>query len=213
MVMPLLGGMELDAEGGTTEAGIRRALEHCARPVVLDHAEYETARAELRRILKHARSASSSGGRILRGSASSVAKNFRPTSMFLLASVAERLHDESDQSRFTVLSLTRPRHLDPLDRCKEWESFQREVLRHFTVQAGRRLLARTLKWFRTGKFDELHAVVKSAANAAYYDARTADQLGTLATGTWTLLTDEIPEESEVLDWLRTLAIKPYRAGL
>ena len=212
MVMPLLGDMRLYAEGGTTEAGLRRELQGDAFPVVLDHAEYKTARAELRRILELARSASLSGGRILRGGSGS-RKSFRATSMFLLASDAAKLHDESYEWHFTVLGLRSPHFLSPCERRKEdWEAIQRELTRRFTVEAGHRLLARTLKWFRSGKFDKLHAVVRSAADEAFYDERVVDQLGTLATGTWSMLTDEIPEQEEVVEWFRTLLIKSYRAG-
>ena len=216
MIMPLLGGMELYAEGATTEAGIRWKLEACARPVVLDDAEQSTAqsaRARVRAILELARSASSSGGRLLGGgSASSAATNFRATSMFLLASVAAGFREEADKSRFTVLSLKSPEQLDPVERRKEWEAFQPELDRYFTPMAGRSLIARTAQWLRTGRFDELQTVVKSAANIALGNARAADQLGTLATGTWLMLSDDIPEESQVVEWFYKLVVKPYGAG-
>ena len=217
MIMPLLGGMELYAEGATTEAGIRWKLEACARPVVLDDAEQSTARwsarARVRKILELARSASSSGGRLLGGgSASSAATNFRATSMFLLASVAAGLREEADKSRFAVLNLKSPEQLDPVERRKEWEAFQPELDMYFTPMAGRSLIARTAQWLRTGRFDELQTVVTSAANIALGNAHAAEQLGTLATGTWLMLTDDIPEESQVVEWFYKLAVKPYGAG-
>ena len=212
MVHPLLGGMELYTKGATTEAAIRRKLRACARPVVLDDAEQSTAkpaRARVRAILELARSASSGGGRILRGgSASSAPMNFRARSMFLLASVAAGLREEADKSRFTVLNLKSPEQLDPVERRKEWEAFQPELDMYFTPMMGSSLIARTAEWLRTGLFDELHAVVTSAANIALGDARAAEQLGTLATGTWSMMTDEIPEESEVVEWF----YESYGAG-
>ena len=216
MIMPLLGGMGLYTEGATTEAAIRRKLDACARPVVLDDAEQSTAkpaRARVRAIQELARSASSSGGRLLRGgSASSAAMNFRATSMFLLASVAAGFREEADKSRFAVLSLKSPEQLDPVERRKEWEAFQPELDMYFTPMAGRSLIARTAQWLRTGRFDKLQTVVKSAANIALGDARAADQLGTLATGTWLMLSDDIPEESQVVEWFYKLAVKTYGAG-
>ena len=216
MIMPLLGGMGLYTEGATTEAAIRRKLQACARPVVLDDAEQSTAkaaRARVRAILELARSASSSGGRLLRGgSASSAATNFRATSMFLLASVAAGLREEADKSRFAVLSLKSPEQLDPVERRKEWEAFQPELDIYFTPMAGRSLIARTAQWLRSGKLDELQTVVKSAANIALGNARAADQLGTLATGTWLMLSDDIPEESQIVEWFYRLVVKPFGAG-
>ena len=216
MIMPLLGGMELYAEGATTEAGIRWKLEACARPVVLDDAEQSTAqsaRARVRKILELARSASSSGGRLLGGgSASSAATNFRATSMFLLASVAAGLREEADKSRFAVLNLKSPEQLDPVERRKEWEAFQPELDMYFTPMAGRSLIARTAQWLRTGRFDKLQTVVKSAANIALGNARAAEQLGALATGTWLMLSDDIPEESQVVEWFYKSGVKPYDAG-
>ena len=66
--------------------------------------------------------------------------------------------------------------------------------------------------FRTGHMAQLEQVVKSAANIALGDARAAEQLGTLATGTWSMMTDEIPEEAEVVEWFRKLVVKPFGAA-
>ena len=65
--------------------------------------------------------------------------------------------------------------------------------------------------FRTGHMAQLEQVVKSAAHIVLGDARAAEQLGTLATGTWSMMTDEIPEEAEVVEWFRKLVVTPYAA--
>ena len=132
--------------------------------------------------------------------------------MFLLASVAAGLREEADKSRFAVLNLKSPEQLDPVERRKEWEAFQPELDMYFTPMAGRSLIARTAQWLRTGRFDKLQTVVKSAANIALGNARAADQLGTLATGTWLMLSDDIPEESQVVEWFYKSGVKPYDAG-
>ena len=211
MMMPLLGGMGLYTEGATTEAGIRHALHADALPVIYDEAEQTTRQAssQIHGVLRLARSASSSGARIFKGTQTGRGVSYEVTSMFVLSSVAVGLREDADKSRVTVLSLKSPRQLNPFKRKKEWDSFQRELVRRFTVQAGRRLIARVTASMRSGRFDELQAVVKSAANIALGDARAAEQLGTLATGAWLMMSDDIPDEFEVVQWFTDLHIKSY----
>ena len=199
MVLRLLGDMRVNATAGSTAAGIRKELDGDALPIVLqfDDAEYprtKRAQAVVRGVVRLAQVASDSIGRVRMGKKNS----FELKSMFLLSSETVGLHKKADKSRFCVLGLTEPRQ----------QQFPLEVTRHFTVQAGRRLMARTAQWLRSGKLDELMTVTRSAANIVLEDARAAEQVGTLAAGTWTLLTDEIPAEHEVVEWFRSLGLKP-----
>ena len=36
--------------------------------------------------------------------------------------------------------------------------------------------------------------------------------GVLATGTWLMLSDDIPEESQIVEWFYKLVVKPLRRG-
>ena len=211
MVFPLLGGMGLYAEGSTTEAGIRQQLGSDALPVIYDEAERTTGKADsqIQGVVRLARTASSTGARIYKGTQSGHAMNFKNVSMFLLSSISVGLRQEADKTRVAVLSLKSAGLLDPVERKRDWAVLTHALDKHFTEANGRRLLARTAKWLRTGKFDDLHRIVRSAANGVLGDARAADQYGALAAGTWTLMTDDLPPESEVIDWFQTRGITTY----
>ena len=209
MVIPLLGDMALYTEGATTEAGIRQRLRADALPILYDEAERTTRQADqqMQGVLRLARSASSTGARIFKGTQGGKGMSFEIASMFLLSSVVVGLRQDADKTRVTVLGLTSPKQLDAGERRKDWNSFQDELTAYCTPSAGRRLLARTTRWFRSGRFDELQRVTKSAANDVLNDARAAEQYGTLAAGTWTMMTDDIPSVAKVTDWFMTLGIR------
>ena len=185
MVLPLLGGMGLDLSDVKTKACIRRELEADALPVVHDGVE---SGACLKAYLSLARRSSS-------------------RSMVLLSSCSAMLRAEADRSRFSILSLADPSQLDAAERRKAWIDSLPELAKHCTRKRGRRLIRRTLHaWVRRRKFRLLHDTVTSAAHTVLMDARAADQLGTLATGTWSMLAETVPAEAEVVDWFHSLGI-------
>ena len=211
MVKPLLGSMCLVSEGMTTEAGLRHHLKNDVLPVLCEEAEQSSGRAkqQVRGILRLLRSASSATAKVLKGSASGQGVSYEVRFMFLLASISVGLRDEADKSRVAVLQLQNPQSMDPNERRQDWIDFQRQMRRYITPQDGRRLLARTTRWVRSGDFDRLLAVCQSATATALGDARAADQYGTLIAGTWTLMVDEVPDEEEVVTWIKDLGITGY----
>ena len=211
MVKPLLGSMCLPTEGMTTEAGLRHHLKNDVLPVICEEAEQSSRRAkqQVRGILRLLRSASSATAKVLKGSASGQGISYEVRFMFLLASISVGLRDEADKSRVAVLQLQNPQSMDPNERRRDWIDFQKQMHRRITPQEGRRLVARTTRWIRSGNFDRLLAVCQSAAAAALEDARAVDQYGTLIAGTWTLMGDTVPNEEEVVLWIKDLGLTVY----
>ena len=211
IVEPLLGGMGLMAEGGSTEAGIRQALQTDSLPVLYDQAARTSKKADsqVRAVLRLARSASSStSAETLKGTVSGKAMTFDIRSMFCLASISGGLCQEADKSRVALLRLRSKRTVPAEERQKHWAAMQPQLQR-ITPALGRRLVARTARWFRTGTFDELLAVSRSAASVVLGDALSGDQYGTLGAGAWLLLADEIPSEDEMQKWFKTLSIQSF----
>ena len=211
MVKPLLGSICLVSEGMTTEAGLRHHLKNDVLPVLCEEAEQSSRRAkqQVRGILRLLRSASSATAKVLKGSASGQGVSYEVRFMFLMASISVGLRDEADKSRVSVLQLQNPQSMDPNERRLDWIDFQRQMRRYITPQEGRRLVARTTKWIRSGDFDRLLTVCQSATSTALGEARAADQYGTLIAGTWTLMSDEVPDEEEVVAWIKDLGLTGY----
>ena len=206
MVMPLLGDLRVAGQGTTTEAAIRQRLANDAFPVICDEMEGSSKKAQVivRGVLELCRSASYPMADVLKGTASGRAVSYTVSSMFLLSSIAVGLSDPADKSRFAIVEMKPPETLDPEQRRLDWIKTRRLIDQHVNQLAGRRLIARTLGWFRSGRFDKLLAVTKTAADHVLKDARLGDQYGTLAAGTWMMMGDDVPSESEVTDWYGSL---------
>ena len=210
LVEPLLGGLGRMVEGGSTEAGIRQTLKADALPVLYDEAERTSKKADsqVQAVLRLARSASSTSAETLKGTVAGKAMAFDIRSMFCLASIGGGLRQEADKSRVALLQL-RSKHTVPAEeRRKHWNAIQPELAR-VTPALGRRLVARTARWFRSGAFNELLTVSRSAAGVVLGGARSGDQYGTLGAGAWMLLNDDIPEEEEMRNWYKDLGVQSF----
>ena len=210
LVEPLLGGLGRMVEGGSTEAGIRQTLKADALPVLYDEAERTSKKADsqVQAVLRLARSASSTSAETLKGTVAGKAMSFDIRSMFCLASIGGGLRQEADKSRVALLQL-RSKHTVPAEeRRKHWNAIQPELAR-VTPALGRRLVARTARWFRSGAFDELLTVSRSAAGVVLGDTRSGDQYGTLGAGAWLLLFDDIPKEEEMRNWYKDLGVQSF----
>ena len=128
--------------------------------------------------------------------------------MFCLASIGGGLRQEADKTRVSLLQLKSKHTVPAEERREHWNTLQ-PMLTRVTPALGRRLVARTALWLRSGKFDELLAVSRSAAGVVLGDARSGDQYGTLGAGAWILLNDDIPEESEMREWFAALDVKAF----
>ena len=219
VIRPLLAGMAMFREGMTTEAGIRQHLGSDCLPVIIDENEQNDrkAAANVQNVLRLARSASS-GGTITKGTPHGKELTYEVRSMYLFSSIVVSLRHEADKTRVSVLMMKDHQSLDPDKRRKDWNALKRRIDEQITTRAGRELVARTLQWFRDGRFDQAYRVTRRAVETVLGDARAADQYGTLLTGVQMLMSDEIPNEEEARHWLKDLGLgaireKPVNEGL
>ncbi len=219
LVVPLLGGPIPDGgmaryyEGGSTEAGIRQELRADAVPVVYDEAEQQDAKSDARiqAVLALARSASSTeGAHTAKGTTGGHAMSFQVRSMFCLASIGGAVRQEADKSRIALLQLKSKGAVDPDERREHWARYAPRLAR-ITVEHGRELFARTLRWLRDGRLDETIKVFRAAAAVVLGDQRSGDQYGTLFSGTWTLMAEEPPTAEEARELVASHGLGTYVA--
>jgi putative DNA primase/helicase len=198
VVAPLLADMHYHFQGETTEAGIRQTVEADALPVMFDEAEKgDGQRGDTRmdHIVALARQASTeTQARVAKGSAGGQAINYSVRSMFLMSSIGVSLAHGSDQSRFVVLTLRTPDDGRGEDNQRQWEQLQADIAERVTEDAGRRLIARTIR--------NLPDILTNAqtfrrvATMVLGSARMGDQYGYLLAGAWSLGRSGVASEEE-----------------
>ena len=206
---PLLGGIFQRAEGGTTEAGLRNALESDAIPVVFDEFEQnkKNEREIVQSVLALARIASSEdGGKILKGKAQGGYNAYEIRSMFCVSSINVALIQRADIERFCVLPLkngnTRP--------ASEWREFERQIKLVSSEQNGRALIARTLPLIPIIRHN---ARIFAAILGRRFGQRFGDQHGTLLAGAWSLGESgaEIVNETVAETWINSMEWESAKA--
>lgn len=192
----LTGGLELFAQGASSEAGIRQALKADALPVLFDESESteENDAKRIQTILAMIRQASSdSPAKTYKGSAGGEAMSFHIRSSFALASIQVALKNAADINRISVLNLRPAR--EETDAANTWRTIQEKlhVMRKDPTMPAR-LFRRALNL--------LPVTLKSIDVFAHRFAlkfgsvRDGDQYGTLLAGAWSLLSDRVPTEAE-----------------
>ncbi|MCY4400846.1 MAG: hypothetical protein OXE96_16120 [Gemmatimonadetes bacterium] len=207
LVEPLLGEMCVTFEGAS-EAAIRHGLHFNALPVVYDAAERDgkAAPKQFARVIKLLWSSSGVTTDVIKGATSGKALVYKIRAMFCMASIGEGLKEGADKSRVTMIRLRSRHTVSDEEKAAQWGRLQRKIAR-LTPAVGQRLIGRTAKWFRSGDFDELLMVSKSAATAVMKDSRNGDQYGTLGAGAWMMSHDDVPEEHEMREWYRSLGVE------
>ena len=202
----LLGGLDLYAQGSSSEAGVRQTLRHDARPVLFDESESneESDARRIQNILSLIRQASTeSEAQTLKGTAGGDSMAFHIRSMFCLASIQVALKQQADVERLTVLALRSKK--EDSDAANGWDRLSKELDRikldtTLPARLFRRsldLLPITLKNIRT---------FSRAAAKHFGNQRDGDQYGTLLAGAWSLIStreasdDEAAEMISQYDW-------------
>ena len=184
VIAGVLGNLALQVQSVSTEAGIRQALGSDARPVLFDEAEMEDQRSvgNIQRVLDLARQASSEGGSsIKKGTAGGQVKSYDIRSMFCLSSIGVGVHRRADESRVSVLSLTKAIGGDHFDKIKELAA---DVC---TPAFAKRLVARSCN---SGLLIRHNADIFAQAITEECKARrVGDQLGALLGSCFTLTSD------------------------
>jgi putative DNA primase/helicase len=200
IIQPLVGRTAVHVQGNTSEAGIRGQLGSDALPVVFDEAESEDRASQQRfdKVLELARQASTeTGAGIVKGTASGGSVTYLIRSCFLFASIGVAAVKKADTSRVTVLPLrknTGPGSQAQFDKIK---SLWRETL--CSDGYAERIRSRSLRY---AKIIRINAETFSAVAVEFTgDKRSADQIGTLLAGAFSLTaTKEITKEA-AREWM------------
>jgi putative DNA primase/helicase len=200
IVQPLVGSTAVHVQGNTSEAGIRGQLGSDALPVVFDEAESEDRASQLRfdKVLELARQASTeTGAGIVKGTATGGSVTYLIRSCFLFASIGVAAVKKADVSRVTVLPLRK--NIGPGTQ-EQFEAI-RALWRETVGRDGyaERIRSRSLRHAKTLR---MNCETFSAVAVEFTgDKRSADQIGTLLAGAFSLTsTKEITSEA-AREWM------------
>lgn len=203
MAHSMLSGTDLFAQGNSSEAGIRQALQADALPVLMDESESneEGDARRIQSILSLIRQASTdSDARTLKGTADGEGMSFHIRSMFCLASIQVALKHKADIDRLSVLNLRSSRGAG--DSGLPWKEL-REMI-YSTVERDQTVPARLLRRV----IDLLPTTLKNievfteVCAEAFSSQRDGDQYGTLMAGAWSLISSEIATREDAENMLR-----------
>jgi putative DNA primase/helicase len=182
VVNPMAGKSTVFVQGNTSEAGIRCQLGSDALPVLFDEAEAENARSipRMEGVLELARQASSeSGAGIIKGTQTGGSITYMIRSMFCFSSIGVAAVKKADTSRISVLSLRKT------DDPSQFETVK-QIWRETTAKDGfcARVRARSI---RNAIVIRQNAEIFSQCAVNFTgDKRSADQIGTLLAGAYSL---------------------------
>ena len=195
-----LDGPALKVEGDTSEAGIRQALAHDARPVVFDEFESERKKAAERVedvLAMVTRASSETGADLLKGGADGRAASFKTRAMFAFASIGVNLRQHAARTRVTVLGLYgEPETPESLAEFKEMKTNLLDTLTEDYIQ---RLQARAIRMIPVIRHNA--QVFAEAAALALKDRRMGDQIGTLLAGAYGLHSTGIISREKAVEWI------------
>lgn len=208
-----LGGMALNVQSKTSEAGIRQSLGSDALPVTFDEAEGEDriSKARLQAVFDLVRQSSSEGGaEIVKGTANqSGAKKYRIRSCFLFSSINVSLENQADENRITVLALkTPPRKGDQTttdDRDERWKAFNKEFTATLTPEFCAGLIARSVRMAPIIR--QSAEVFATVIGKHLGNRRAGDQLGALLAGAHALEYDDVVSVEYAETWISKNAPK------
>lgn len=177
IIEPIIGKIGIKRDGGTTEAGMRKALGTSGRPFVLDEAEAESQQrqAEMTKILSLVRGASS--GSVVENANA----NFQVRSCFCLAAIIPRIEQVADKERITMLEVLRD---EREDRAERYSALISDIHGTLTPEYAKRLLSRTIANLQT-LLDNTE-VFSKAASEIFGNKRSGDQIGPMLAGAYLL---------------------------
>lgn len=190
----LTRGINVHANGSSSEAGIRQELGSDARPVLVDEFESnnEIERRRIESVISMIRQTSSeTQARTLKGTVSGVSQQYQIRSMFCLASINTNLPTKADVDRLTVLGLRAPVKGEP----DNWQELERRLnIIDMDDEVSNRLLSRALQMMPV--ILDTVKLFRHAAAKYFGVQRDADQYGTLLAGYWCLQKSKAPTEAE-----------------
>ena len=200
IVRRMLGATALPVQGKSTEAGIRGTLKFDALPVLYDEADVDgyADKERVQGILALARAASySDGGSIAKGTQSGNSRTYITRSCFAFSSIGIQLNQQSDRSRFSILTLKKFEADQAGDKFGE---FWRRWDETFTDEYVRNLQART-----AALIPVILENAKTFAKAASHEIqsqRTGDQVGAMLAGVYSLTSSNLITYEKAVEWVR-----------
>lgn len=192
IIKHVLGDVSINLDGGTTEAGLRGTVSVSGRPVVMDEAESESARAraEMEKILELMRK-SSSGGTFANANAT-----FTARSCYCLGAINPRITETADLARNTLLILEKN---NSATRRKEFGNLMDAIREHLPDGFSERLFRRTYENIDT----LLHniKVFNAEASRIFGDQRAADQIAPMLAGAYSLTTTKRITKADAAKWM------------
>jgi putative DNA primase/helicase len=200
IIQPLVGKTAVHVQGNTSEAGIRGQLGSDALPVVFDEAESEdrASQARFEKVLELARQASTeTGAGIVKGTATGGSVTYLIRSCFLFASIGVAAVKKADTSRVTVLPLRK--NLGPGAQA-QFEAIKALWRETIGVEGyAERVRSRSL---RNAKTLRANCETFSAVAVEFTgDKRSADQIGTLLAGAFSLTSAKEITREAAKEWM------------
>ncbi len=198
IVSNMVGAMALHVEGGTTEAALRQMLGFDGRPVIYDEAEAETMKDKtiMEGLMQLVRR-SSSGGKIVKGSASGEAVQYTLRASFCFSGINPVIKHRADESRITQLVLKKAA---VADADQYYQGLRQEIRETLTPEFGRGLLARTIN--NLGVLVGNCRAFADAASDVLCDRRAADQIGAMLAGLYLLSSTAAVDHDKAVAWIR-----------
>jgi hypothetical protein len=188
-IAPLQAGLALRTSGAT-EAGIRQTMQMDALPVVIDESEQENARQREGHL--HLLRLSFDGQQQVKGTPGGKCLTYTMRSMITLIGINAAVPNAADRNRLVVI---RPRKLQP----EAWRQFQLQRDNLITIEAGRRLIRRTISNLPAllANIKTFTAVLASQKGTD----RTHQVIGSLLAGAHHLTSTAVLDADAALDWL------------
>jgi putative DNA primase/helicase len=201
IIQALVGDAALHVQGATSEAGIRGMLGSDSLPVVFDEAESEdkSSQARFESILTLARQSSTeTGAGIVKGTAQGGSVTYLIRSAFLFASIGVAAVKKSDVSRISILQLRKNLGRNAADHFDKvvalWKS---------TVSNDRYCSKFRARCIKNAKIIRENCEIFARVAVDFTgDKRSADQIGALLAGAYSLTTSKIVSDKIALEFMQ-----------
>jgi putative DNA primase/helicase len=202
IIKPVLRHLAIEAQGFTSEAGIRGRLGSDARPIIFDEAEPDEgavgATARMQQVLHLARQASSEdGGAIIKGTKDGGYREYRIRSSFVFSSINISLTQAADESRTIVLNMAP--HAGDSEQGGGFDSLKSTCADVMVKDFGARLLARMLSLLPVIRANS-ETLADTIARQGH-SRRTGDTLGVVLAGAYALASSHEMTAKEAAKYL------------
>lgn len=201
IIQPIVGDAALHVQGATSEAGIRGMLGSDSLPVVFDEAESEDKYAQQRfeSILTLARQSSTeTGAGIVKGTAQGGSVTYLIRSAFLFASIGVAAVKKSDVSRISILQLKKNLGRDAAEHFDKVVALWKNTASN--AEYCSKFRSRCIKYAKIIR--ENCEIFSRIAVDFTGDKRSADQIGALLAGAYSLTTTKLVTDEIALDFMQ-----------